>query len=282
MLTLGLLVVLTACTSLSLPYNNGDTLLYWWLNSYVGLEDDQKGLAKREIDALFKWHRKTQLEDYAQLLVSAQKQLQGNVTQADLLQTYEGARGRMEVLLLKTGPDLATLARTLKPAQIAKMEKKFASTNDDFRRKYLRGDQEKRQKVRYKKAMEQFELWFGSFSREQEDKIRKLSDARPLDNDVWLDERVMRQKKILAMLYKVHNEKLGQEATVALINDLIKDGFVRRAPSPRRDFLDAYNDATANMVIGVLRMATPAQKAHAQKRMQDWVNELNTMAAEAK
>ena len=61
----------------------------------------------------------------------------------------------------------------------------------------MRGDTEDRNKVRYKKSMEQFDLWFGDFSREQEAVLRKASDARPLDNEIWLDERMRRQQMIL-------------------------------------------------------------------------------------
>lgn len=127
------------------------------------------------------WHRKTQLKDYVEILRTGQKQLQGNITQADLMMDYSEIKQRTQALLLKAAPELADLARLLKPEQIAQMEKKFKSNNEDYRKKYLSGDQEKRQKLRYKKAMEQFELWFGGFSSEQEAIIRKASDARPLN-----------------------------------------------------------------------------------------------------
>jgi hypothetical protein len=32
----------------------------------------------------------------------------------------------------------------------------------------------------------------------------------------------------------------------------------------------------------VIGIATPEQKAHAQKRMQGWINDFNTLAAETK
>jgi hypothetical protein len=102
------------------------------------------------------------------------------------------------VLLFKAAPELADLARSLQPDQIATLERKFAANNAEFRKKNMRGDREAQQKFRYQKSMEQFELWFGNFTREQEAQIRKASDARPLDNEIWLDERQRRQKMILA------------------------------------------------------------------------------------
>ena len=277
-----LLVVMAGCSGLRLAYNNGDTVLYWWLNAYVDLDRDQKGWVREDIDKLFDWHRKTQLKDYVEILRTGQKQLQGNVTQADLMADYSEIKQRTQALLLKAAPELAELARSLKPEQVAQMEKKFKSNNDDYRKKYLSGDKDKRQKLRYKKAMEQFELWFGSFSSEQEALIRKASDARPLDNEIWLDERMRRQQNVLNLVKKVQQEKLGKDATVILINGLIKDSFERLNHSERKPFFDAYESSTAQMVLTVIKVATPAQKAHAIKRMQGWIDDFTALASEPK
>ena len=277
-----LLVVMAGCSGLRLAYNNGDTVLYWWLNAYVDLDRDQKGWVRQDIDKLFDWHRKTQLKDYVEILRTGQKQLQGNVTQAELMMDYGEVKQRTQALLLKAAPELAELARSLKPEQVAQMEKKFKANNDDYRKKYLSGDKDKRQKLRYKKAMEQFELWFGSFSSEQEALIRKASDARPLDNEIWLDERMRRQQNVLNLVKKVQQEKLGKDATVSLINGLIKDSFERLNHSERKPFFDAYESSTAQMVLTVIKVATPAQKAHAIKRMQGWIDDFTALASEPK
>lgn len=275
-----ILAVLAGCSSLRLAYNHGDTLLYWWLDAYVDLNSDQKTWVKRDIDELFRWHRKTQLHDYAQILQTAQRQLAGNPTAADLIGDYDEVKSRTQLLLFKALPELADLARSLQPDQIATLEKKFAANNAEFRKKNMKGDLDAQLKFRYKKSMEQFELWFGNFSPEQEAQIRKASDARPLDNDIWLDERMRRQKNILTLVQKVQREKLNKEATMALIHTLIKDTFERLEHSERKQFFDAYEASTAQLVLTVVKIATPAQKAHAQKRMQGWIDDFNGLAAE--
>ncbi len=279
---LALTVLVTGCSSIRLSYNHGDTLLYWWLNGYVDLASGQKDDVREDIDGLLAWHRKTQLKNYVQLLETGQRQLQGNPTQADLLANYDAVKASTEVLLVKAAPDLADLARALQPAQIASMEKKFASNNADFRKKFMSGNAEKRQNVRYEKSLDQFETWFGSFSREQEAIIRTLSDARPLDNQLWLDERVLRQKNIIVLLHKVQREKMGKQATEALIQNLIKNAFARLEQSEHQAFFDASNAATMQMVLKVIAIATPVQKTHAHERMQGWIDDFNSLAAEAR
>lgn len=275
-----LMTVLAACSSLKLAYNNGDTLLYWWLNGYVDLTSEQKDTVKDDIDRLFHWHRKTQLQDYIQILQTAQRQLNSGPTQADLQNDYDEIKKRTEALLLKATPELAELARSLQPDQIATLERKFAANNSEFRKKNMRGDKEAQQNYRFKKSMEQFELWFGNFTSEQEAQIRKASDARPLNNEIWLDERTRRQNNILAVVRKVQSEKLSKEATQVQIQTLIKDGFRRLDNSDRKAFFDAAEEGNIQLVLTVINLATPAQKAHAQKRMQGWIDDFRTLSAE--
>lgn len=275
-----LMLLVAGCSSIRLGYNNGDTLLYWWLNAYVDLDADQKGWVKQDIDHLFQWHRKTQLSDYVQVLTHAQKQLQGSVTQADLQDDYKDIMARTQTVLAKATPQLADLARSLRPEQVAQMEKKFASNNDEYRKKFIRPSVEKRQKLRYDKSMEQFELWFGSFSSEQKTTIRKASDTIPLDNELWLKERMRRQQNVLDLVRKVQRDKLDKEATAGLVQNLLKDSFDRMNNGENKAFFEAHTNATIQMVLTVINIATPEQKAHAQKRMQGWIDDFNALAKE--
>ncbi len=277
---IALMVAAAGCSSVRFTYNHGDTLLYWWLNNYLDFDSDQSGWVKKDIDQLFQWHRQTQLKDYVQLLATGQRQLAGNLTHADLMADYRDVKARTELLAYKALPELADLARSVRPEQIAQMEKKFAKNNEDYRKKFMRGDLEQRQKARYKKSMEQLDLWFGNFSSEQEAILRKASDARVLDNELWLDERVRRQKRIVAVLRKIHQEKLGKDATVSALHNLVKELFGRFEAPERKAFFDNYTDQTVQLILTAARIATPAQKAHAQKRMQGWIDDFNTLAAD--
>jgi len=280
MLLIALMVLVAGCSAIRFTYNHGDTLLYWWLNAYIDIDSDQSDWVKKDIDKLFQWHRSTQLHDYAGLLAKMQRQLgDGSVTQDELLSDYRDIKTRTELLAFKALPQLADLAMSIKPDQIDQMEKKFAKNNEDFRRKFMSGSVEDQHKARFKKAMEQLTLWFGNFNRDQEAQLRKASDARPLDNEIWLQERVMRQKKIVALLQRIRQEKLNKEQSMAAIHDLLRDLFDRMDAPERKAFFDAYVDNTSKFILAAIRITTPEQKAHAQKRMQGWIDDFNALAA---
>jgi hypothetical protein len=278
---IALMALVAACSSIRLSYNNGDTLLYWWLDAYVDFEGKQSDWVKRDIRELFQWHRKTQLQDYAALLAGFQRQLAGKPTQADLLAGYRQIRSRTETLAMHAIPDMVDLARSLTPDQIRQMEERFNKKNDEYRRKFINGSVEKRQEARFDKSMDQFKLWFGRFSNEQEAALRRASDARPLDSHIWLEERILRQRKILALARKVQQEKPSKEQTTAMITSLMREFFGRMDAPDRKAFYDSYANSTANYILAAIRIATPAQKAHAQKRMQGWIDDFNILAREA-
>ena len=279
LLAIAVMALAAGCSTIKFSYNQGDTLLYWWLDSYVDFEGQQADVTKRDINTLFQWHRQTQLQDYAALLGTWQRQLAGNPTQADLVNAYREVRVRTERLAARAVPEMTTLALSITPEQIGNIERKFNSKNEEYRRKFISGSNDKRNRARFKKSMEQFELWFGNFSSEQEATLRRASDARPLDNNLWLDERVYRQRRIVAMLRDVQQKKMNREQATARVQALQKELFTRMESPERKAFYDASLDQNTRFILTGIRIATPQQKAHAQQRMQGWINDFHALAA---
>jgi hypothetical protein len=89
----------------------------------------------------------------------------------------------------------------------------------------------------------------------------------------------MRQKKIVALLQRIHKDKLNKEQTMSAIHDLLRDFFDRMDAPDRKAFFEAYIDNTSKFILTAIRLTTAEQKAHAQKRMQGWINDFNTLAA---
>lgn len=274
-----LAALLTGCSALRLGYANGDTFLYWWLDGYVDFTDAQKPWVKRDIDQLLGWHRKTQLPDYAQLLAGVQQKLHSRAGADEVLAEYAQIRKRAETVIERALPHLTELALSLEPEQIAHLERKFASNNESYRKEYLRGSVEDRQRLRFKKVMKQAEYWFGNFSDEQEARIRAASDARPLDNDIWLAERQRRQQEMLKMLRKLRAEHPPKEAAQAMLREYARSSFDNFTYAEHRQFFDGTRHGMAEMVAVIINIATPEQRDHASRRLQKWIEDSRALAA---
>ena len=74
-LLLAAAALLGGCSSVRLAYGNGAQLAWWWLDGYVDFSTEQTPRVKQGIDALFDWHRSSQVPAYAALMVTAQRQV---------------------------------------------------------------------------------------------------------------------------------------------------------------------------------------------------------------
>jgi hypothetical protein len=273
-----MVAILAGCSAARLAYSNGETISYWWLNAYVDFTGEQRPGIKKEIASLFAWHRKTQLKNYVQLLKHAQKRMQGPVTEADLLADYEDAKKRMLLIADHALPQLADLALSLNEEQIAHIEKKFASNNDEYRNDYLRGDVEDRQEFRFKKLRKQVEYWFGNFTKEQERQLRAASDRRPLNNELVMASRLQRQQALIAMLKKMHAEKPSREIAMGMVRDYMHAALNRFGNPEHKEFFDATKLETIRIVAGIAKNATQEQKEHFLHTTQQWINDFDALS----
>ena len=273
-----IVTIVTGCSAARLAYSNGETLSYWWLNGYVDFNNAQRPWVKREIATLFAWHRKTQLKNYVQFLKHAQQRVQGPVSEADLLADYEDAKKRVLLIAEQALPQLADLALSLDEDQLAHIEKKFGSNNDEYRKEYLRGDLEDRQEFRFKKFRKQLEYWFGNFSREQEKALRIASDRRPLNNELVMASRLQRQQALLVMLKEIHAEKPSREVTMRMIRDYIHAAMDRFGNQEHKKFFEATKLETIRIVANLVNTAEPDQKKHFLHATQQWVHDFEALS----
>lgn len=261
-----------------LGYNNGETVSYFWLNSYIGFDADQKPWVKKELAGLFAWHRRTQLPEYLPLLAQAKKRVARPVTEAELTQDYEDVRRLVMVVADRAAPAAADLALALRPEQIDSIEKQFAEGNDKFRKEHLRGDLAQRQRDRFKRAMKQAEIWFGSFSSEQERQIRQWSDARPLDDELVLADRIQRQAEMLRMLRRIEAEKPARDVAVGMIRQYVSGTMDHFSLPAYQGYFEKYRTAQLRLVAGICNFTTPAQKQHFEQAVQGWMDDFDTLS----
>jgi hypothetical protein len=273
--------LLLACSAARIGYNNGETISYWWLNSYVDFESGQKPWVKSHIDDLFAWHRKTQLQQYVKLISHLQRADLSKITKADLLADYEEGRKSVNALTERAAPELADLALSLTPEQIDNIEKKLDKNNDKFRKDYLHGSVQDKQDFRYKRMMKQAEYWFGNFNHQQETRLHALSDARPLNNELVMADRLLRQQQMISLLKKIQAQKPSKEATEQMIRQYINAAIDHFGNKQYQTFFDQSNDANAGLVAEMMHMATPEQRRHFINTLQDWVSDFNRLMAKA-
>jgi len=272
-------VVLSACsTGVRLGYEYADTLLLYTIDGYVGLTPEQEQLVKERSAALVAWHRSTQLRDYAELLETSRRKLAGPVSATDVLEFNHAVNARLAALGERAAPDLAQLALTLAPEQLARLERKLASDHSKARRELVQFAGKEALDERAKKYAERAEFWFGSVSREQLELIRSAVAQQPNNAAWWIEERERRQLELLSVLQRIQRERPGEAVATAWLRDYFMQ--LQNPPdSERRRSMEQFRETNAQLVAQLINVATPEQKAALSRRLARFAEDFLALAS---
>lgn len=276
-----LCVLLQGCSAVRLGYGNADSLARWWIDQYVDLSPEQDGLVRERLLRFHAWHRKTQLPDYAELLRQGRAFATGQPTAKDALALSEGIIRRGRTIADQAAPDIADFLASIGPAQIERMSARFAEKNADFAKEAKLGENEATQRtVRYKRLLERAEYWFGDFNDTQQAALRQLVEGQNPGTRFWYDERLRRQREWLDLVRKVQSERPPRERTIQRLRDYAA-GFDLPVDPARLPQALALRRASADLAVAIHALTTPAQRAHAQQRIDDLIRDLTELSQES-
>ena len=161
MFRLAILCLMVASISACSMVRIGLELLPWYaarqLDGYWRLDATQASFAKERIDEWWRWHRRSELPEYARWLRSLNDHIEAPVSVTDVTGWRKTAVRYWRTVALRVAPDLADMMVTLRPEQIEQMKQRMASENDDYKREFLPERPAERQTRRIKRIEERFE-----------------------------------------------------------------------------------------------------------------------------
>jgi len=274
-----LTLVLAACTAVRFGYNQGPQLAFWWLDRYIDFDDTQEVAAREAIAEWFRWHRSTQLPDYAALLAKAQAEVAEPVTGAQICQWTDAIQQRIDTAFEHALPSLADSVRALTPQQLAHLKRKYEKNLKEYRNDFLQPDPDDRRKAQIKRVADRVEMVYGRINAAQKARIAQLTDESPLDPQGWYVERQQRQDEALEALRKLSTQRASQDDARDVVRGLYRGMFQSPRPAYRayQQRLIQYN---CEFAAQVHNLATPEQRAHAVKRFKGWEEDARALASQ--
>ena len=272
---------LSACSSIQIGYNQGDTLLRWWIDDYFDLNSNQSELVSTALKQQFSWHRSEQLPLIQGTLFKLKRQLSKPLTLAETLELYQDVRRHSMIAIEHLKKDTAKLLLTLEPSQMKVMEVKFSKTNDKFRKDYLTGTVQQRLEGRIAKVIERTENIFGNLTKEQEAQIAKLVEAHPLDMNVVYRERLRRQRDLLKLCKTVIAEKPSHETVEALLLKYIQT-FEYGYTVEQKTFETERIETSMHLTSAITEIMTEAQRRYAQAKIDTWIEDVKVLSSSLK
>lgn len=280
-LLLAVALCLSGCSAVRIAYNQGTEVAYWWLDDYVDFDRDQSVALRQGLDGWFRWHRHSELPQYATLLARAREQVVGPVTTEQACSWFGDLNARADAAIDQALPVMAEVMRGLDAPQLAHLEHKFAESNESLADRFLQRQAAARRKAQLERAVDRIEMLYGSLDGGQLERIAQLALDTPFDPERWLAQRRLRQQDTLQTLRRLSAEQASVTQAEAALKSLVQ----RARHSPDDDYR-AYQQRlirfNCGFVAQVHNLTTPKQRAAAAQRFKDWEEDARVLAAQAR
>ena len=271
--------LLSGCSMLRVGYNQAPDLAYWWLDAYADFDDTQTPRLRSALSQWLVWHRRTQLPDYAALLVRAQAEALADTTPERVCAFEADLRSRLDSAVDRAVPAAAELLLTLTPAQLQHIERRYAKSNDEFRSDYLQSDRVDRTKASAKRAADRIEMLYGDLGDAQLERIAKSVVVSPFDPELWLKERQRRQQDLMQTMRKLIAERAPAERAQAAVRAHVKQ-YERSPNEAYRAYYARLSEFNCGQGALLHNAMSVAQRQVAVQRLKGWEADVRALAGE--
>lgn len=258
-LAIGAALLLQACSTVKLAYNQVTHLAYWQLNSHFSLSQAQAERVRSELEDLHQWHRETMLPRHAELLQDVQRQLASDVSAGQVCAVYEQVRTQIDRVTAQAEPKLAGLAAQLSDAQIRNLQKKQASSNAEWKKEWLDASPEALREQRYKQLLSRAEGFYGTLQAPQQAALRNYVALSSFDPERTYAERLRRQQDLVQVLRQIVADPANTERHRSLLRGYLERFNASPEPAYQRYARKLVEEGCAGFAM-VHRAMTPAQR----------------------
>jgi hypothetical protein len=172
--------------------------------------------------------------------------------------------------------DAAALLATLSDEQLTVARKRFEHENRKFARSHGVGRPPAEQRrLRADEHLESLEHWSGPLDFAQQERVRALSEALPLDATLRYEDRVRRQREFLQLLVQRQAPEFPER-----LRDWLLDWNAKR-PASLDAQLDAFRQARNRMWLTVFAELRPDQQRNIAERVHWYTSVMRDLAHDA-
>ena len=217
------LLALSGCSS-KFAYNNIDWLVYWYVDDYVELTNEQEDAFDAKVDRWLKWHRGEELQQYALHLQQIKKMATTTeITAEEIAEEFALGRTHWERLRSELSPGLAQMAISLSDEQVvyffAQLEKENKEEEEERREELEEKSEQEILDDRVERVTEQVEEFIGKTNSSQRRLIRDFAPQFQSTYEYWLSyRRDVQQKARELFATRENNPTFVEELTTLMSN----------------------------------------------------------------
>lgn len=278
-------VLLTsACSAVRLGYGQVPTLAYHWLDSWVDFDDVQGAKAREALEAMHRWHRRTQLPDYAQWLTKTAAEMpRANLTADEVCGAGKDLEARWFALIDQMMPAAAELAASLNDAQIVRIQKRFDEGLKRYRDEYTKDDPQTREKKSLERTVSRSETIYGSLDEAQIALLAKAAKTPLWDPEIVIAERKQRVRELVDIVKEGRRaaQEGPRDAALAKLRVSLREWAGQGIRSPRADyraFQKRMQEASCALSAQVHNAGGAPVRQAAREKFESWAGDAKSLA----
>lgn len=168
----GLVVLISGCSRVQFAYNQLDWLIPYYVETHIELTDSQDAYLEQRVDALLEWHCSSHLEDYAELLRSANADFQhGTMTEQKLRDILDQVGQYWKEIKQQASPAIAHLLYTSNESQADELFNNFTVQYSEWMEWFEEQTDEELHLDYQKNMTKELERWFGPLQAAQQQAV---------------------------------------------------------------------------------------------------------------
>jgi hypothetical protein len=271
----GLVLLLSGCST-KFVYKNVDWLVYWYVDDFVELTNQQEDIFDAKLGIWLEWHKKSELPQYINHLSELSDDIRTQQLSLHKMDYHQQkAADHWARLKAKIIPDLVAMSPMFSQEQVDSMFEEIDKINkeeEDEREDLLAKTPEKRKSESLKRNKKNLERWLGKLDNEQEQLVEKTHGEYHSNGELWLQYRVRYQAELRTLL---NDTDRGERFKSKLTNLLMMPEKYRGELLNQRNIENSNN--YKKFLFAADSMVTEDQRKHLLNEIAEFVDDLNDL-----
>lgn len=259
--------------ALGLVYPRLDTLVGFYLQGLVSLDDAQSAQLKRTLAGNLEWHKRSELARYAAFLRDVAAGVEGGTGRNDWLEASRRTELYFRKIFEQAAPGYAALAASFTDAQVAELLTNLEAADEKTWREFARRRPAERDARREKSLLRAIERFTGPLDAAQRASVRAHVAESPSFMPEWRENRRLWRAELAETLAGRRTDPQFERRMFVLIarpDDLWTPQY-RAAVEDRRESL-------ARLMATIDATLTPQQRAAARRQLLALADEVQGLA----
>jgi hypothetical protein len=247
------------------------------VNDYVSLSDTQEQDVEKQVALLLKWHRASQLTEYANDLKATKAFVDKGMDDESVEIIITKMLERWESMKVEVAPKMADLLVTLNDEQIEELFSNLEEKNKEIADEYNETSDDEKIAQAGDKLIDKFNEWLGTINDDQKELIKSWSQRfKPIHED-----RLLFRKKWQLTLRQVLESGLDDKDKRNKLVELVLSASDYQ-PEDYKLKLDYNREQFKKLIVAFESVVTLEQKKHLNERLDYFITNFEELAAEAK